>query len=355
VLSVSNAAASFADKDVGINKAVAVSGISLAGTDAGNYSFNSTASTMADITRRALTVSAVGQDRVYDGSTLATVILGDNRVNGDVLSVSNATASFVDKNAGTGKALEVGGINVWGIDAGNYSFNSTVSTSANITPRTLAVSAIGQNRVYDGSTLATVALIDDRLSGDVLSVSNSTASFADKNVGINKTVGVSGISLAGTDAGNYISNSVTSTMADITRRALTVSAVGQDRVYDGSTLATVVLADNRVIGDVLSVSNAAASFADKDVGINKAVAVSGISLAGTDAGNYSFNSSTSTTANITFETINDSNDILLNNIIIDGNIGATLNIGGASYSYMVWGECGDDHARKHSHCYTGAR
>jgi hypothetical protein len=106
---------------------------------------------------------------------------------------------------------------------------------------------------------------------------------------------------------------------------------------------------------VLSVSNAAASFADKDVGINKAVAVSGISLAGTDAGNYSFNSSTSTTANITFETINDSNDILLNNIIIDGNIGATLNIGGASYSYMVWGECGDDHARKHSHCYTGAR
>ena len=40
-------------------------------------------------------------------------------------------------------------------------------------------------------------------TGDALTASYTSASFADKSVGTGKTVSVSGISIAGTDAGNY--------------------------------------------------------------------------------------------------------------------------------------------------------
>ena len=46
----------------------------------GNYTSNTTASTTADITAKALTVTATGINKVYDGTTTATVTLSDNRV-----------------------------------------------------------------------------------------------------------------------------------------------------------------------------------------------------------------------------------------------------------------------------------
>src|SRR5207253_2140034 len=150
----------------------------------------------------------------------------------------------------------------------------------------LSVSATGTNKVYDGGTAAVVLLSDDRVSGDVFSDSYTSAAFADKNVGSAKTVSVSGISISGTDAGNYTVKTRTTTRTDITARALTVSASGINKVYDGDTRATVTLTDNRVSGDVLTTSYASASFATKTVGNGKTVSVSGISISGTDAGNY---------------------------------------------------------------------
>jgi len=45
--------------------------------------FNTTASTTADITARALTIGATGVNKIYDGSTAATATLSDNRISGD--------------------------------------------------------------------------------------------------------------------------------------------------------------------------------------------------------------------------------------------------------------------------------
>jgi hypothetical protein len=155
------------------------------------------------------------------------------------------------------------------------------------------------NKVYDGNTTATVTLSDNRVAGDVLTTSYASATFTDKNVGTGKPVSVSGISISGGDAGNYTSNTTASTTATITQRALTISATGVNKVYDGNTTATVTLSDNRVAGDVLTTSYASATFADKNVGTAKPVSVSGISISGGDAGNYTSNTTASTTANIT--------------------------------------------------------
>ena len=176
---------------------------------------------------------------------------------------------------------------------------SAVTTAA-ITARTLTVTATGIDKPYDGTSTATITLNDNRISGDALTTAYTSATFADKKVGSGKVVSVSGISISGTDAGNYAQNALASTTAAITARALTVTATGIDKQYDGTPTATVTLADNRVSGDTVTIAYNSAAFADKGVGIGKAVSVAGLSIGGTDAGNYTLKSTTaSTTANIT--------------------------------------------------------
>jgi filamentous hemagglutinin family protein len=290
--------ARFSDKNAGTSKTVNVTGITLGGTHAANYTLASnSATTSADIAKRTLTASAIGLNKTYDGGTAANVVLGDDRISGDVLSLSADSASFADKNAGVGKTVTVSGIALGGDDAGNYALASTtVGTHANIDKRTLTASALGLNKTYDGGTAANVLLDDDRISGDVLSLSADSASFADKNAGVGKTVTVSGIALDGQDAANYALASTSATAsANIDKRSLTATATGVNKTYDGSNAATVDFSDNRVTGDVLEYTSTA-SFADKNAGNGKTVSVSGIALGGQDAGNYALASTTGTTS-----------------------------------------------------------
>ncbi|MCJ0741862.1 YDG domain-containing protein [Pedobacter montanisoli] len=299
ILTLTNTSATFNNKNVGTNKAVTVSGISISGTDADNYTFNSTASATANITAKALTVTATATDKEYDGNANAIVALSDDRVNGDILSLANTSAAFDNKNVGTNKSVEVSGISIGGTDAVNYTFNTTASATANITAKALTVTVTANNKIYDGNTNAIVALSDNRVNGDILTLANTNATFNNKNVGTNKPVSVSGISISGADAINYTFNTTASATANITAKNLTITATATDKVYDGNTNATVSLSDNRLTGDVLTLANTAATFDNKNVGTNKAVSVSGISISGTDAGNYTFNNTAATTAGIT--------------------------------------------------------
>ncbi|HEV2692429.1 MAG TPA: YDG domain-containing protein [Verrucomicrobiae bacterium] len=300
--------ASFANKNVGNGKTVTVTGISLAGLDAGNYGLgNTTATTPANITVRTLNVTATGIGKAYDGTTNASVALNDDRVSGDSLTDTYTVASFTDKNAGTGKSINVMGIQFTGTDAANYSLgNTTATATATITGRTLTVSATGQNKVYDGTTNATVTLSDNRLTGDTLTNTYTAASFDNKNVGNGKTVTVTGISLAGSDAVNYtLGNTSATTPANITVRSLNVTATGVSKAYDGTTNASVTLNDDRVSGDSLTATYTSASFTDKNAGTGKTINVMGIQVTGSDAANYSLNNVTaSATASITGRTLN---------------------------------------------------
>ena len=68
---------------------------------------------------------------------------------GDNITTAYTTATFADKNVGTGKSVSVNGISIGGGDAGNYTFNTAATTTANVTARTLTVSAAGVNKTYD--------------------------------------------------------------------------------------------------------------------------------------------------------------------------------------------------------------
>jgi hypothetical protein len=118
-----------------------VSGIAASGADAGNYSYNTTANTTADIGQLAITVDANGTNRVYDGGTADAVILTSAGVlSGDTVSFTG-TGSFLNKNVGTGKIVSVFGITASGSEANNYSFKTSATTIADVTPATLTYRA----------------------------------------------------------------------------------------------------------------------------------------------------------------------------------------------------------------------
>jgi len=88
--------------------------------------------------------------------------------------------------------------------------------------------------------------------------------------------------------------------ANINTRNITVSATGIDKTYDGTLAESVTLSSNKVAGDTVNLSDTSELFTNKNVGNGKTVNVTGISISGADASNYTLTSaSASTTANIT--------------------------------------------------------
>ena len=355
-INVSSATGTFSSAAFGTGKTVQIAGITADGADAGNYAVTQPTTT-ADISKRTLTVSGItASSRTYDGTTEATSILNVSSAalqgvqNNDSISLSttNAAGAFADKNHGTGKSIQVSGLTISGTNAANYDLVQPTVTGS-ITKKSLTMTGItASNKVYDSSASATslldtsAAALSGVVSGDNVTFSTAgiTGAFADKNIGTAKTITISGITIGGTDAGNYSFSQPTRT-ANITTRTLTVvNVTANDKVYDASTSATALLnlgtaALSGVQGsDALTVvtSGATATFANKNIGTNKQVTIAGITATGTEIGNYTL-VQPSTTASITARTLTVLG-VSANNKTYDRDVSATalLNLGTATLS-----------------------
>lgn len=285
--------------------------------------------TMAKKTITGIT-DVVFNDKVYDGTTTATI---DNTtgatfagiVSGDNLTIASATSiNFADKNFGRYKNVVVTGITLGGTSAKNYTIAATTQATgtAGIMQKSItAVTGITvNNKVYDGNVNATLGkktsaagvVFTGMVAGDSLEIASASVTFADKNAGTGKAVTVTGITLGGTDGGNYsILNTVnayatgtTKATANITKKAITgITGVSyNDKTYDGTTTATFDGANTaatfagKVSGDSLGIASATnIDFDNKNVGAGKTVTATGITLNGADAGNYSIAASVAAT------------------------------------------------------------
>jgi hypothetical protein len=292
------ATGTFATATVGTAKPVAVGGLTLTGTDAGNYLLVAPASLAADVTPLALAVTGtVVADKVYDATTTATLSSPGTvtPLAGDTVGLGGTiVASFGDKNVGTAKPVTASGFALTGADAGNYTLVAPTGLTADITPALLVVAGVtAVDKVYDAGTAATLAGTAGitPLGTDVVVLGGTAlASFADKNVGTARPVTVSGYAITGTDAANYSLVQPTGLAADITAAPLLVGGLtALDRVYDRTTVAP--LAGTPTVAplgsDVVSLAGTATgTFATATVGTAKPVAVGGLTLSGADAGNY---------------------------------------------------------------------
>jgi filamentous hemagglutinin family protein len=222
------AVGSFADKNAGINKAITVSGISLAGADAGNYQLIQPTGLSANVDKASLVVTGgTAGNRTYDGTATAAISGATISAFGaDAVSLTNATSgSFADKNVGIGKAVSMTA-GLTGADAGNYTLVQQTGMSANVDQASLVVTgATASNRTYDGTTTAAITgATITALGADSVSLTNATSGgFADKNIGIGKAVSMTA-GLTGADAGNYTLVQQTGMSANVTPATLTYRA-----------------------------------------------------------------------------------------------------------------------------------
>ena len=292
----------FDSKNAG-TRTVTASGITLSGTDAGNYVLSATSTTaLADILAKAITATLSANGKTYDGTTAATGTLGLNGVvAGDTVSATSTGIAFDSRNAGTGRTVTASGISLSGGDAGNYVLTSASATAlANILAKAISATLAANGRVYDGTTAATGTLgLTGVVAGDTVGVTAAGIAFDSKNVGT-RTATATGLALNGTDAANYTISGTASGSAAISPKAIGATATADSRTYDGTTAATGRIALTGLISGDTVTGTASYRFADANAGTGRTVQVSGLSLSGADAANYTVTlSSTPVTADIT--------------------------------------------------------
>ncbi|RZT09227.1 filamentous hemagglutinin family N-terminal domain-containing protein [Duganella sp. CF402] len=306
----------FDNKNAGSGKVLSFGDVGLTDNPLGNYVLSSGGvSGTGTISPAPLAVSGLTvNSRTYDGSLAATLAgtPGATPLSGDTVTVSlvgSGTASFADKNVGSGKAVTVSAssFTLGGADGGNYVALAPTGLTGEITPALLGLSGMtAASRVYnldyDSASgtygqLATVSggTLVGVVSGDNVVIASAKGLFSDKNVGTAKPVALASLVLGGADAGNYEMGPPPLDMtANITPATISVSLAS--RAYNNSTAASFSGATLHGVlsgaeSDVVSLSvgeTTSGAYADKNVGSAKLVTVSGgaLGLSGADAGNY---------------------------------------------------------------------
>jgi autotransporter-associated beta strand protein len=236
----SSGTATFASANVGTAVPVSVSALALSGTTAGNYVLASTSiSTNADITAATLTYVANPASRAYGAANPTFTGSVTGFVNGeDQSGATTGTLTFTSP-ATAASAPGTYAIDGSGLTAnfGNYTFVQAAAnaTALTIGPATVTPVVTISNKVYDGTTNATVA--SRSLEGvigtdDVALDTNEVAFFASANVATAISVTISNLTLTGSVATNYVlSTNVVTTNADITAATLTYVADPTNRFY----------------------------------------------------------------------------------------------------------------------------
>ena len=328
----------FETKNAGTNKKVLLSNIAL--LDETNYylSNDNQIEAYATINKRDLSVTGIKAfDKVYDGSTYARIDSTNKSFNGlienDLVSIS-FWADFDSANVGIHNVIfQTSELD--GMDAANYNFLGILDElTAEITPATFGVEVTAYVGTYDGIYHTATINVD---------VNDAIITYSLDEVNYSSDV------LSYKDAGTYtiffkiekenyydFSNSTTIT---INKKEITISNIlVNDKVYDGNISAELnyseVVIDGVIDGEELTI-NATATYEDKNVGVDKVVTITDITV---DSENYLLLTETlETTSSITKKQVVVSG-IKANNKKADGKADATLDYSNVNIEGLVDGD-----------------
>jgi hypothetical protein len=284
------------------------------GTGLASYTINYVNGSLT-VNQAALTVTASAQSKTY-GQTV-TFGSGSTQFSSTSLQNSETIGSVTLAVSGSGDAATaaVGSYIITPSAAAGGTFtaanyNITYNTGTlTVNPATLNVSANGTLVYGQDPSNAVYSPFYYPLQGtDTFSVVSGSADFstdatATNSVGANYTVFV--LDTGTLTAANYSLVAGTNGVMTITPAPLTVTNVlADDKTYDGTTNATIDASDAGLEGIVngddvtLNTAGATGAFADASAGTGKTVFITGLTLNGTSAANYSLTQPT-TTADIT--------------------------------------------------------
>ena len=217
----------------------------LIGERAGNYALPTAHTMTFTIGKKDATITASDQTITY-GEAIATgtgYITTYGFVSEDLptaITLTQNTSDVTTSGTITPSAATIKNGTTDVTDNYNIAYHTGNLT---INKKTITISGItASNKTYDGTTAATLSY--DRINwtacgmvaGDDLSVT-ATGTFSDADVGTGKTVTITDLALGGTKTGNYelaANGQQTSTTADINKKAITITADSDSKVYDGT-------------------------------------------------------------------------------------------------------------------------
>jgi hypothetical protein len=314
----------------------------------------SVSGTLAAVNTTYGTVSSVPTSFTVSGSNLNEGIL-INPPSGYEISQTAGGASGYAATQTVGSAGTVAAKTIYlrlmattpvGTYSGNVTCNSAGSAGATVATvassvgkKQLTISGlVGVDKFYNGTTgtqITGTPIYVGLVNGDDLRVTGvPSASFSDKNVGIGKTVTISGF----TDPnGNYSVTAPTVTATITPKEVVIVELRGANKPYDG-TLEGALTGSGSLLGveavdqsHVVVGGTPLVSFVTERVGLEIELIVSGYVLSGLEAGNYSVVQPVGLAADITPKaaviTANNQTKVF----------GTTLNLGAGQREFSVTG------------------
>ncbi len=255
------------------------------------------------IAPQPLTISGMrANDKPYDGTTTATIDnSGDAPVGviaGDVVNLNTSTtASFSQANAGNFLTVTGSLFSISDADADNYSLSQPTAI-ASIEPALLTITASNQGLTYgvalDSTAFKVSGLVSpDSISGVALATNDGTSKLNDYQViSSAATITPSAAVFSRGNSSNYSITYVRGSLV-VNPAPLTVTGVsGSNKPYDGTTNDTIsgtasllglISGDSGYV--TLNVTGAKATLASANTG-TEAVTVTGYTISGTDAGDY---------------------------------------------------------------------
>ena len=303
--------ASVADKNVGTNKPVILSSLSLNDGSNGGLATNYTlvgSNPVVTIASAPLTLTPSSDSKAYDGTTSSTGLVSISGLFSPD-SVSSLSQSFVSKNV-LGSNLSTLQVNSgYSINDGNGGHNYSVSlatANGSITPKLLMISGIDAVATTYGTAAAPgnvslAGLISgDQVFAPAALVNSSSSTSGHLRAGsYAQTASV----ITGSDALNYsLAAPFTTSTSNyvVSPLALTGAAVAPSSSVYGSALTPGLVSFSNTVGTDLVGSTASVNTSVLSTGGNPIVgsytqSASGVS--GLDAANYSFSGFTTTTPN----------------------------------------------------------
>ena len=238
-----------------------------------NYTINEGTFT---ITQRPVTISGT---KVYDGTqtvSAANITTFNNTVGGQTLTVSGNTSFLESQSVGSGKTINVSGLTL-GNGTGAASNYSLSSGTFNVTARPVTLTT---NRLFDNTKnvdATNLSVTFNNLVGSEALSLSGLGSVSSENVASGQqSVTLGTLSLADNSgvASNY---SLTSATLDINAKPISLSG---SKVYDASATAasSALTISGTVGGQTLTLTGNGTLSAGADVGTNKTINTSGLTL-----------------------------------------------------------------------------
>ncbi|MEG2421052.1 MAG: YDG domain-containing protein, partial [Oscillospiraceae bacterium] len=279
----------------------------LTGDKAANYKLPATVTYTMTITKATIAgVTADGYTGIYDGKPHDAVTVSGAPTGSAISYCETQDGTYTSANKTVQNVISEG--QFWyKVTNPNYGeFTGSVMVNISALQLTTSVAAtVTTEKIYDGNQSAAVltpGTLANNHDGENVSLA-ATAGYDSKSVGESKTITIT-YTISGTSASNYIKPAdATLSTGKITTKPLSVTGTtATSRDYNGTTTVAIVggALSGKVESDTVTLGGTATgSVQTADKGNNKAVTVTGYTISGGDAGNYTLTQPTGVTVNIT--------------------------------------------------------